>query len=176
MKRTFGWVGITTVALCISLEAASVAAHNQPSVNIEALPTTNLLAQRRLPLRQLRNQQALRVPIQSRAGGVPVLAVTFNGGRSFPMLLDTGASVTTITPQMAKALRFKQEDTIKLTIANGQTVEVPFGTVPSMEIGGLVINDFQVAVTEAPLLGQNFHGHFNVIIGKDMVIFRPRPR
>jgi predicted aspartyl protease len=178
MKNTFKWIGLTSASLFISLTAASIAAYSQPRPLGDSRPGVNLLSQNRRFPRQggVGGQQMSRVPIEERAGGIPVLAVTFNGNRRFPMLLDTGASITTITPEMARVLRFRQENTIKLTVANGQTVNVPVGRVSSIEVGGFVMNDFEVAVASVPLLGQNFHGRFNMTIRENFVFLRPKLR
>ena len=178
MKNIFKWLSLTSASLFISLTAASIAASSQPSAFSDSRPSVNLLAQyRRLPGQGgFGGQQMIRVPIEDRASGIPVVAVTFNGNRRFPMLLDTGASITTITPEMARVLRFRQENTIKLTVANGQTVNVPVGRVPSIEVGGFVMDDFEVAVASVPLLGQNFHGRFNMTIRENFIFLRQKLR
>jgi predicted aspartyl protease len=178
MKSIFKWLGLTSASLCISLTAASIAANSQPSPFSDSRPSVNLLTQyRRLPGRGgFGGQQMIRVPIEERAGGIPVVAVTFNGNRRFPMLLDTGASITTITPEMARALRFRQEDTISVQVASGQTHKIPVGRVSSIEVGGYVIDNFEVAVAATPLLGQNFYSRFNMTIRENFVFFRPKRR
>lgn len=178
MKNIFKWLGLTSASLCISLAAASIAANSQPSPFRDSRPSVNLLTQYRRSPGQggFGGQQMIRVPIEDRAGGIPVVAVTFNGNRRFPMLLDTGASITTITPEMAKALKFRQEDTISVQLANGQNHKVPVGRIPSIEVGGYVINNFEVAVTGSPLLGQNFYNRFNMTIRENFVFLRPKLR
>ena len=178
MKNIVQWLGLTSASLLVSLTAASIAAHSQPSPFSDSRPSVNLLAQYRRFPRQggLGGQQMIRVPIEDRAGGIPVVAVTFNGNQRFPMLLDTGASITTITPAMARALRFRQEDTISVQVASGQTHRIPVGRVPSIEVGGYVIDNFEVAVTESPLLGQNFYSRFNMTIRENFVFLRPKLR
>ena len=47
------------------------------------------------------NDGVFRVPIKRRSGKTPVIDVTFNGNQVFEMILDTGASGTLITQQMA---------------------------------------------------------------------------
>lgn len=176
MKNILKWLGLTSASLVVSLTAASIAANSQPSPFSDSRPSVNWLAQyRRFPGPGRPGAQPLiRVPIEDRAGGIPVVAVTFNGNRRFPMLLDTGASITIITPEMAKALRFRQEGTINIQVASGQSKKIPVGRVASIEVGGYVINNFEVAVAPTPLLGQNFYSRFNMTIRENFVFLRPK--
>ena len=176
MKRTFGWLGLTTAAVLICLEGASVAADNRPSRSNDSVPTLELLAQRRLPRRPLENEGVIRVPIRDRVSGIPVIAVTLNGNRTFPILVDTGATFTTITPEMARAARFKQEDIVKIRVGSGDVIDMPRGRVSSLRVGKAELNNFTVVVGSTPLLGQNFFGDYNVTIGENFVVFRPRRR
>lgn len=176
MKRTFGWLGITTATLLICLEAASFATDTQYSQSTVSVPSVELLAQRRPNRRPPRNLQGFRVPIRERVGGIPVIAVTFNGNQTFPILMDTGASITIITPEMARAAGFKREGTEKIRVGDGDIVDMPRGSVPSMSVGEAEFNDFTVLVGPTPLLGQNFFSEYNVTIAKDFVVFRERRR
>ncbi|MCL2932026.1 MAG: retroviral-like aspartic protease family protein, partial [Trichodesmium sp. MAG_R03] len=47
-----------------------------------------------------------QIPIKGRSpGGTLLIDVTFNGNQTYPMVLDTGASDTLITQEMAKTLK-----------------------------------------------------------------------
>ena len=115
--------------------------------------------------------KVFQAKIKRRDGGTPVIDVTFNGKHKFEMLLDTGASQTTITPQMANAIGVVQVGTEKASIANGDVVEFPVGRVASIGVGGAVIDDATVSIAPVPLLGQNFFGGYDVIIKRDVVEF-----
>jgi aspartyl protease family protein len=135
MKNAFRSFGITTVILGITLAAPSVATDNQPSLSTDSVrPAFELAQVRRFPERLPQNQRVIRVPIQGRSGGVPIINVTFNGEYTFPMLVDTGASITTITSKMARAIGFRQEGKERATIANGQVIEFPIGRVRSIDV------------------------------------------
>ena len=176
MKRTFGWLGITTAALSIYLGAPSLAANNQPSLKTESVPSVDLLAQNRRPGAYLESPRIIRVPIEGRNGGIPIIAVTLNGQRTFPMMVDTGASLTIITPQMARAIGFRQEGSEKIRVGNGDVVDMPRGRISSIRVGDAEIRNFTVLVGSAPLLGQNFFSEYNVTVAQNAVIFRQRAR
>lgn len=115
-----------------------------------------------------------QAPIKRRQGGTPVVDVTFNGQHTFEMLLDTGASQTTITPAMAAALRFVPTGTERARVANGDVLEFPMGRVASIAVGGMAVNDTVVSVGAVPLLGQNFFGGYDITIKQNVVEFRIR--
>ena len=67
----------------------------------------------------LTNPKVFQAKIKRRESGVPVIDVTFNSKQKFEMLLDTGASQTMITKEMANALGVVQESTQKAAVASG---------------------------------------------------------
>lgn len=177
MKRTFGWLGITTAALAIYLGAPSLAANNQQSLRTDSVPTVDLLAQNRRPGGgSSGTPRMIRVPIEGRTGGIPIIAVTLNGQRTFPMMVDTGASLTIITPQMARAIGFRQEGSEKIRVANGDIEDMPRGRISSIRVGDAEMRNFTVLVGSAPLLGQNFFSEYNVTVAQNFVVFRQRVR
>jgi predicted aspartyl protease len=95
------------------------------------------------------------------------------------MIVDTGASGTVITQQMASLLRVSTVGKAKANTASAQSVEFPIGYVDSIEAGGVKVN--QVAVAIAPeqlengLLGHDFFGNYDITIKSNVVEFRPRP-
>ncbi|NEP39237.1 MAG: hypothetical protein F6K25_10400 [Okeania sp. SIO2G4] len=118
------------------------------------------------------------IPIKSRRGGTPVIDVTFNGNQTYEMLLDTGATSTLITQEMATALKIVPFGQGTFTLADGKSVELEVGIVGSVSAGGLTINQFRVAVApeekERGLLGQNFFGIYDMTIKEDVVELRAR--
>lgn len=116
------------------------------------------------------------IPIMRRISGIPVIEVNFNDRYTFEMMLDTGASVTTLTRQMAKTLKIKPEGSIQMQSAS-DTIYVPWSWVNSVKTGG--IKSKQVAILISPsmdmgLLGQNFFGIYDVTIKEKVVEFRER--
>lgn len=120
------------------------------------------------------NPKVFQAAIKRRASGIPVIDVTFNGKQKFEMLLDTGASQTTITQAMADALGVVPVGTEKSLVANGAIVESPFGRVASIAVGGATVTAPTVSIAPVPLLGQNFFGDYDVIIRRDLVEFHAR--
>ena len=112
--------------------------------------------------------------IKRRLGGTPVVEVTFNGQHTFEMILDTGASQTTITPRMAAALSVVPVGVERARVASGEVMEFPVGRVTSLAVGGAVMNDALVSVGPVALLGQNFFGDYDVTIKQKVVEFRVR--
>ena len=119
-----------------------------------------------------------RTPIIGRAGGTPVVNVNFNGGQSFPMIVDTGASGTVITPVMAAVLGGEPVGQTQVSTASARNVTFDLGYVESMEVGGAVARNVLVAVSspdlELGLLGHDFFGDYDVTIRRDHVEFSVR--
>lgn len=119
-------------------------------------------------------------PIKRRAGGTPIVEVTFNGQQNFEMIVDTGASGTVITQEMANALGIVPVGRAKANTASSRSVEFPVGYVDSMALGGVKVNRVPVAIAgaelETGLLGHDFFGNYDVTIKRDVVEFRPQLR
>lgn len=119
-----------------------------------------------------------QVPIVRRAGGTPVINVTFNGNRQFEMIVDTGASGTVITSQMAVALNVVPVGEASVDTASDRNVTFPLGYVNSIEAGGAIAQDVLVAVAGPSLgvglLGQDFFSNYDVVVRQDVVEFRER--
>jgi predicted aspartyl protease len=120
-----------------------------------------------------------QVAIKARHGGTPVVDVTFNGSTQFEMIVDTGASGTVITQQMAAVLGVVPIGKATANTASDRNVEFSIGNVNSIEVGGAVVNNVPVAIALATsldlgLLGQDFFSNYDVTIKRDVVEFRPR--
>lgn len=118
--------------------------------------------------------RVFQTKIKRRQAGTPVIDVTFNGKQKFEMLLDTGATQTTITPAMANALKVVPVSTATAHIASGQVVQFPIGRVDSIGVDGAVIGNSIVLIGAFPLLGQNFFGKYDITIKRDVVEFHPQ--
>lgn len=125
------------------------------------------------------SQQVFQALIKSRNGGTPVVEATFNGAGQFEMIVDTGASGTVITQQMASALGVVPVGKAKANTASDRNVEFAIGYVNSIEVGGAVAKHLSVAIApsaelEMGLLGQDFFSKYDVTIKRDVVEFRTR--
>jgi clan AA aspartic protease (TIGR02281 family) len=126
------------------------------------------------------DQAVFTAPIKRRAGGTPIVEVTFNGQQKFEMIVDTGASGTVITQQMANTLGIEPVGKAKANTASSRAVEFPVGYVNSMAVGGVIVNKVPVAIAgaelETGLLGHDFFGNYDVTIKRNVVEFRPQLR
>lgn len=102
-------------------------------------------------------------------GGVFFVDVTFNGKTTKEMILDTGASIVSITADLAKQIGLKptkDTPTIKVQIADGSIVEAKLMTIPSIRVGKFTIQNVECSVAPADrpdsplLLGGSFLKHF----------------
>ncbi|MHC5830812.1 MAG: retroviral-like aspartic protease family protein, partial [Nostoc sp.] len=79
-----------------------------PKFTLRSLPpvaTKPLSPERGLPSSAvlIPDEAVFTAPIKRRIGGTPIVEVTFNGQQKFEMIVDTGASGTVITQEMADA-------------------------------------------------------------------------
>lgn len=122
------------------------------------------------------DNEVFTAPIKRRIGGTPIVEVTFNGQQRFEMIVDTGASGTVITQQMAIALGVVPVGKAKANTVSSRAVEFPVGYVNSMEVGGVMANKVVVAIAgvelETGLLGHDFFGNYDVTIKRNSVEFR----
>ncbi len=122
------------------------------------------------------NPGFFRIPIKKRRGRTPVIDVTFNGEKTFEMILDTGASSTLITQEMAASLRLKMTDAINARIADGTNVQFYTGRVNTVSVGGVIVKNLDVAVApraDIGLLGHDFFNHYDIkILEKDVEFYK----
>ncbi|MEH2239028.1 retropepsin-like aspartic protease family protein [Nostoc sp.] len=156
-----------------------------PKFTLPSLPpveTKPLLPEPGLPssVVLIPDQEVFTAPIKRRIGGTPIVEVTFNGQRQFEMIVDTGASGTVITQEMANALGIVAVGRAKANTASSRAVEFPVGYVNSMAVGGVIVNKVAVAIAgaelETGLLGHDFFGNYDVTIKRNVVEFRPQSR
>jgi predicted aspartyl protease len=117
------------------------------------------------------------VPISRRQGGIPVIKVKFNDREVFEMLVDTGASITALTKNMAKELQLNPEGKLAIQTPSDDLVYVPSGYVDSISTAGIVSENVLIIVSPSlpmGLLGQNFFGMYDITIKEDVIEFRER--
>ena len=124
------------------------------------------------------NQQVFQVPIKRRAGRTPVVDVTFNGNQVFEMIIDTGASGTVITEEMAQSLGVVPEGEVLADTASGRGVKFSTTTVESIAVNGAEARNVRVAIAgsdlELGLLGQDFFGNYDVSLKQNVIEFHRR--
>ena len=134
MKRTvllsiaaIAIVGLPERALSQEFEGCFFIDGHGQLINLDNLcprPSNQGTADSSMPARvapgeRSRAANLVEVPIRRRVAGIPVVEVMFNGRRSYEMLLDTGASGTVITAQMAQELNITPAGTATIDTASG---------------------------------------------------------
>ncbi|MBD2102925.1 TIGR02281 family clan AA aspartic protease [Leptolyngbya sp. FACHB-261] len=118
----------------------------------------------------------VRIPLLGRQAGIAIVKATFNRSQAFPIMVDSGASGTSITPEMAESLGIGQNDyvdTIAMTTADGKTARVPRFRLNALSIGGLEVRNLNVAVAPIPLLGQDFLQNFEFTLTRNALVLSP---
>ncbi|MBI5240292.1 MAG: retroviral-like aspartic protease family protein [Elusimicrobia bacterium] len=101
-----------------------------------------------------------------RLGEHLVVDVLFNGAVRAPMLVDTGASQTMISPKVADAAGLTGGETVETTVADGRRVQGRLIVVDSLAVGASRVEKTPVVVLAAPgpgaegLLGMSFLKNF----------------
>ncbi|MEL6471792.1 MAG: retropepsin-like aspartic protease [Cyanobacteria bacterium J06623_4] len=111
--------------------------------------------------------RGVRVPIVRRLQGTPVVRVTFNGVKTYDMILDTGASRTLITREMADELGVVTTERMIAATASQAEVSFDVGQVESIAMGEVTLMNARVSIGEAVevgLLGNDFLRGYDVII------------
>ncbi|MGC1309470.1 MAG: retropepsin-like aspartic protease [Phormidesmis sp.] len=119
-----------------------------------------------------RSLHHVSVPIARRLHGTPVVRVTFNDTHSYDMILDTGASRTLITRQMASDLNIMATEQMLAATASESEVAFDIGQVRSIAMGAVVLADAQVGIGDSVsigLLGNDFLRGYDVTIRQDVV-------
>ncbi|MDJ0898162.1 MAG: retropepsin-like aspartic protease [Xenococcus sp. MO_188.B8] len=124
-----------------------------------------------------REPKVFSVPIKRREGGTPVIDVKFNNKYIFEMLFDTGATLTIITTPMAQTLKVKPQRRLPFQTPSNKRVFFEIGTVSSVNTGGIVSEDLDIAIAPTMnigLLGQNFYNRYDITIKYGVIEFRRR--
>jgi aspartyl protease family protein len=118
-----------------------------------------------------------QVPIARRQSGIPVIQVKFNDRYVFEMLLDTGASVTALTKEMAEKLQIKPEGSLPIQTPSDDLIHLPASYVDSITTAGIVSENVLIIISPSlpmGLLGQNFFGIYDITIKENVIEFRER--
>lgn len=120
------------------------------------------------------------IPLQ-RSGHHFIVDAIPADGRDMQLLIDTGASLTILAPEVLEQPGIRYEDTGKtgiFTTANGP-VEAPIYTLASLAVGDWQVNQLEVGIMELGagsgvdgLLGMNFLRHFQFFIDQNEALLR----
>ena len=84
--------------------------------------------------------------------GQIIVPVLLNQGVQTRMILDTGAAITVISPELAERAGVRPDGTIHLTTIASGNIRARLGTVSSLKIGNRVKRNVRVAVVDIGLL------------------------
>ena len=105
------------------------------------------------------SSQTIQIPIVRRLHGTPIVRVTFNHSKTYEMILDTGASRTLITRQMAQDLGVVATERMIAATASQAEVSFDIGRVSAISMGDIVLENARVSIGDAVdigLLGNDF--------------------
>jgi len=122
------------------------------------------------------NSDIFQIPIKRREANIAVVEVIFNGKQSFDMLVDTGASGTVLTIEMAQTLGLQPMGTTPIYTAGG-VIEAYIVQLQSMTAGGITVKNITVVVApELPigLLGHDFFGNYDITIRENTLELQVR--
>lgn len=113
------------------------------------------------------------IPVRS-YGGSLLVKVQLNTTRNAQLILDTGATMTVLSNEVALDLGLIASTTTELTTVNtaGGPIQVNVTKIPSIQAGTARVNDVDVAIHDLPdgpagidgLLGMSFLKHFLVTL------------
>jgi predicted aspartyl protease len=121
----------------------------------------------------------IRVPIKRREFGTLVIDVTLTNGnikQTFEMMLDTGASGTAITPEMAARLKVDTFAVAKVSTAAGGAL-IGVGCLDTVQVASASLKNVPVGIPPGlsiGLLGQDFFSQYDMTIKNNFVEFRVR--
>ncbi|MEE8041932.1 MAG: retropepsin-like aspartic protease, partial [Pseudomonadales bacterium] len=112
----------------------------------------------------------LRIPLQ-REGGRLLVRARLDEGQSIRMLVDTGASISALKPQVVRGMRRGPEIVIRTA---GGIVRAPVVTLNSLELDELRVESLTVAVMELAdldeadgILGMDVLGQLDLSLDQD---------
>lgn len=161
-------------------ESNEIAVDSSVLVENSRIPSSTIVQPDAITSRSSSSQseRVFQTRIKRRVGRTPVIDVTFNGEQTFEMIVDTGASGTVITEQMAASLGVTVVGRAKVNTASERNVEVPLAYVQSISVGGAIAKEVIVAIgssaLEVGLLGHDFFEDYDVTVKQDTVEFRLR--
>lgn len=103
-----------------------------------------------------------------RAGSEMRVFASLNGGRGIPFIVDTGAMLNTIPREAVQELGIRIGEDSPVTAVTGiggKTMLVPVVTIRTVDLGGAIVENVEMAVLDtmsSGLLGMPFFNNFKV--------------
>jgi predicted aspartyl protease len=170
---TVGWIKQHDAEESKKLEKFFKALPMEPSVSITISPSSSL------PGSSGRNTITVPVVMNGRSVIVPV---TLNGVLKAHLALDTGATITVVSRQIARSLALSPLGTSKVGTVGG-TVTLPFARLGSLKVGDAEVQDLVVSIHDfSPdphvegLLGLDFLKNFHLSLDakRSLLLLAPR--
>ena len=128
------------------------------------------------------DREETSVPL-SRSHGGWIADVVLNDERKARFLVDTGASISVLSPELAKTLRVEVDptaQTVKLSTLGG-VISAPVTTIPSINVGGVEASGIKAVVYEVGpnidgILGNTFLDRYQITVdaARSRLLIRPR--
>jgi clan AA aspartic protease (TIGR02281 family) len=113
------------------------------------------------------NEEVMTIVRFSQVDGHILVPVVLNDSISARVLVDTGAGITILSRELAKALGLDEERGTSITLKTmAMDIQAQLARVQSIQVGGVGRHNFRVAVTDLPF-GEK--GRFDGILGMDFL-------
>lgn len=113
------------------------------------------------------SEEVMTIVRFSQVDGHIVVPVVLNDSISARVLVDTGAGITILSRELAKALGLDEERGTSITLKTmAMDIQAQLARLESIQVGGVGRHNFRVAVTDLPF-GEN--GRFDGILGMDFL-------
>jgi predicted aspartyl protease len=167
-----GWIKRSDAEESRKLENFFKALPAEPSLSITIAPSS-------LPGSSARN--TITVPVVMNGSSV-IVPVTLNGVRKANLVLDTGATITVVSRQIARSLALSPLGTSKVGTVGGMVI-LPLARLGSLKVGDAEVQDLVVSIHDfSPdprvegLLGLDFLKNFHLSLDakRSLLLLGPR--
>jgi hypothetical protein len=174
--RDFRLIGVAWTIILTGTDDQDAPVRVSININLPSKPPVKQATLTAHPSTAAHLTQPTIVPV-SFVSNVILVSVTLAGKERATLLLDTGASRTAITPDMARQLGISPSDEAPrktLVVFGGRKIEVPFVELSSIQVGDALVRNLEVGVSvvnpDAPMvdgvLGGDFLRHFKVTVDR----------
>ena len=94
-----------------------------------------------------------------------LLEVRVNDRGPFHFVLDTGAGMTIITPELADKLEVRRDEANDQAVGAGGRVQVQFGTLKSIAVGETRLEELKVGIMDLQIISKACETDLDGIVG-----------
>jgi hypothetical protein len=129
---------------------------------------TNATAQTSTPgYRFTLGHSSLKIPFEL-SGDLIVLKARVNRSKPLHFIFDTGASISVIDPQSARAMRLRAKGKLKLDVTGGSVQSELIGPV-SLSVAGVTVFNQTLAMIDLDMIAPLFGFKIDGVIGHDFI-------